>query len=143
MSERIEKLLEQQNLLLLQILEAIEKGTLRTGKAVGGGKGSKNNLTQQQKDDLEYEIDLNYWFINYGEESLPAKYMCSSVGIPSPNTNPYSKDEGEYIFNRLMDYEDEQNEQGTHKFKYLGKVWSKRESNSRNCFAFIPIKSTV
>lgn len=131
--ERIEQLLEEQNVLLLRILEQLELGsygTKRTGT-------TRDPLTDEEKQSLEYEVDLEWWFMSYGEEALPAKYMCSTAGTPMPNTNPYTKDESTYLFHRLMDFVEEENEAGTHVFKYINKVWCKRESNSRNCFAFV------
>lgn len=134
--ERIEQLLEEQNVLLIRILEQLEQGSITKRS----GTGKRDILSEEDKQSLEYEVDLEWWFMSYGEESLPAKYMCSSMGAPAPNTNPYRPDESTYIFNRLMDFVEEENEAGTHVFKYLGKVWCKRESNARNCFAFVPIK---
>lgn len=134
--------LQKTNALLVQLIETIEQGNLgkRTGTVGAGGKGKSSNLSDDEKQSLEYEIDLEWWFVNYGEEPLPAKYMCSSMGAPTPNTNPYSKDENEYLFNRLMDFVEEENEAGTHVFRYMNKIWCKRESNARNCFAFVPVK---
>lgn len=132
---------EQQVITLLtEIRDLLEERPVSKG-AVGGGRGRSSNLTQDQKDSIEEEIDLNWWFMNYGEEPLPAKYMSITMGIPAPGENHYSKDEGEYLYNRLQDYLLEPNEADTHIFQYLGKVWCPREKNARNCFGFVPKKS--
>jgi hypothetical protein len=140
-TERLEQLLEEQNVLLLRILEHLELGSApKRSVGIDNPGKSRDSLTEEEKQSVEYEIDLEWWFMSYGEDPLPAKYMCSSMGTPVPNSNPYSKDEGTYLFNRLTDFVEEENEAGTHVFKYLGKVWCKRESNARNCFAFVPVK---
>lgn len=140
-----EQLLEEMqktNTLLMSILEIMEQGTLGTGnkKVPGGGRGYWTNLGQDEKDALEDEVNLEWWFMNYGEEALPAKYMHAFSATGQNVDTLYTKDEGDYIFQRLKDFLGEENEQGTHIFKYLGKTWCKREKNARNCFAFVPNK---
>ncbi len=135
--------LRQTNALLLQILEAIEQGSVNQkagNSSPGGRKGYQAHLGEDEKIALDDEVDIDWWFMNYGEEALPAKYMHAFSATGGDVDSLYTKDEGDYIFHRMKDFLDEENQQGTHVFKYLGKVWCKREGNARNCFAFVPIK---
>lgn len=145
MSERIEQLLEQQNALLMQLIETIEQhGSIgKQQRGPGWGKGFKEHLTQEERDALNDEVDIDWWFSNYGEEALPAKYMHAFSATGGDVDSLYEKEEGDYIFSRMKDYVDETNEQGTHVFTYLGKKWCKREGNARNCFAFMPVKKKI
>lgn len=132
----MEYLLEQVLNELKEIRNLLEQGT---SYRKPGSRGYASHLTKEEKEDLENEIDLEWWFGNYGAEHLPAKYMnAGSAGLGLPADQIYNKNESDYIFNRLMDFVDEDNSDGTHTFKYLGKVWCKREGNARNCFAFVP-----
>lgn len=143
----LEKLLEEQrrtNELLETLVEAVtEMKVVRVSTNPGWGNGLKEHLTDEQKSDLDDEINLDWWFLNYGEENLPAKYMHAFSATGQDVNDLYSKAEGDYIFSRMKEYLEETNEQGTHAFKYLGKVWCKREGNARNCFAFVPVKKNL
>lgn len=142
MSEKIEQLLEQQNALLTQLIELIEQGNLgKVYRGPGWGKGFKEHLTQEEKDFLNDEVDIDWWFLNYGEEALPSKYMHAFSATGGDINSLYTKDEGDYIFARMKDYVGETNESGTHVFTYLDKKWCKREGNARNCFSFVPVKN--
>ena len=131
--------IKKTNTLLIALLEAIEQGNQKkvASPSVGGGRGYRDNLGQDEKDALEDEIDLDWWFTNYGEEALPAKYMHAFSATGGDINSLYTKDEGDYIFSRMKDYVGEKNLEGTHIFTYHNKVWCKREKNARNCYGFI------
>lgn len=133
----IELLLQQQNELLLAILGELQSGLhLKRG---GNDKkyASRTPMCQDDMDALDEEIDLDWWFEAYGEESLPASYMNQSG-------EKFSKQEMDYLYRRLLDITsvNPTNEQGTHVFTSVGKIWCKREKNARNCFAFKPLPET-
>jgi len=121
-------LVRQQNDLLEELVDTT-KNRARKGQA------QNSQLTQDDYDALDEEIDLDWWFQTYGEESLPARFM-NRQGLP------YSGDESRYMFKRLCEiaYVGESVNNGTHLFKYLGKVYCKREKNTLNCFACVPVK---
>lgn len=139
MSDRIEQLLEETNGLLRNLIEVMEQGVtpIRAGTSVGGGRGYSSNLGNDEKLALDDEVDIDWWFLSYGDEALPAKYMHAFSATGGDVNSLYTKDEGDYIFSRMKDYLGETNQQGTHVFTYLGKVWCKREKNARNCFGFV------
>lgn len=135
-TEKIEQLLQEQNDILRVILEELQSGLhLKRG---GNDKkyATRTPLSQDDMDGLDEEIDLDFWFEAYKEESLPASYMNKS-GVK------FSKQEMDYLYRRLLDISsvNPTNEQGTHVFSSVGKIWCKREKNARNCFAFVPVKS--
>ncbi len=138
--------LQKTNALLMQILEVIEQGNQKAGAIptipTSGRKGYQAHLGEDEKLALEDEIDLDWWFLSYGEEMLPAKYMHAFSATGQDVDSLYTKDEADYIFHRMKDFLGETNKQGTHVFKYFGKVWCKREKNSRNCFGFVAKKES-
>lgn len=138
-NEQIEELLKTQIILLSEIVELLTNGTkIRVNPP---GRKGFSSLSQEARDSVDEEIDLELWHSVYGEECLPAKYM-NKTAIESGEEieDSYSKEEAEYLFNRLQDYLKEEVNGGSHIFEYVGKVWCKREKNSRNCFACVPKK---
>lgn len=103
-------------------------------------------MSQEEKNDLDEEIDLDWWFLTYGEEFYPAKYMDrQKLG--------YTKRELDYMHKRLAEIADCKPEvncavdpetgksipgTGTHIFVNVGKKYCKAEKNSLNCFACVP-----
>lgn len=130
-------LIQEQNELIRGLVTLLNEGT---GKAAPAPRTAKIRLSEEEMLSLDEEINLDWWFHTYGEEPLPAKYMCVSLGTPAPGENHYRKEEGDYIFSRLKDFLEEENSEGTHVFKYLDKVWCPREKQARNCFGFVPVK---
>lgn len=132
----INQLLKQQNELLIQILGELQSGLHLKREGNDKKYATRSPLSQDDMDALDEEIDLDFWFEAYGEESLPASYMNQSG-------EKFSKQEMDYLYRRLLDITsvNPTNEQGTHVFRSVGKIWCKREKNARNCFAFIPVKS--
>lgn len=90
-------------------------------------------LTQEDFDDLDEEIDLEWWFEIYGEESQPAKRMNKSG-------HPFSKKEKDYLHRRLVEIASciPEVNNGTHTFKFLGKKYCPTDHNTLNCFACVP-----
>ncbi len=91
-------------------------------------------MTQEEKDDLDQDIDLDWWFASFGEESRPAKYM-DRQGLG------YSKREADYMHKRLAEIASVKPEVngGTHTFQNVGKKYCKAEKNTLNCFACVPV----
>lgn len=124
--------IDVQNSLLEDILEQLREGSPGRGAPSGGGR---KKVDLKILEEIEDDIDIEWWFQTYGEEPLPAKYM-TAVGSGISFTKP----ELDCLFARLQEFKDEPLENKTHIWKYLGKVWCPREKNARNCFACVPIK---
>lgn len=130
-NKRIEQLLEGILEVQIEIMKSLQEGILVRREY------SKNTyaepMTQEEKDDLDQEIDLDWWYENYGDAQLPAKYMDrQKVG--------FSKREIDYLHKRLVEiasYRPEVNG-GTHIFMSVGKKYCKAEKNTLNCFACFP-----
>lgn len=130
-NKRIEELLEGILEVQIEIMKSLQEGILVRREY------SKNTyaepMTQEEKDDLDQEIDLDWWFTTYGEDFHPTKDMDrQKVG--------FSKRELDYLHKRLVEiasYRPEVNG-GTHIFTSVGKKYCKAEKNTLNCFACFP-----
>lgn len=133
--EKIEHLLQEQNDLLRAILEELQEGLHIKRESNGKKYAYRTPLTQDDYNSLDEEIDLEWWFQTFKETPLPAKYMNQS-GIE------YSKQEKDYMYRRLLDISSVTPavNNGTHVFRYLGKIWCKEEKNALNCFACVPVE---
>jgi hypothetical protein len=90
-------------------------------------------MSQEEKDDLDEDIDLEWWYASYNEGYYPAKYMDrQKIG--------YSKREVDYMHKRLSEIASMHPEVngGTHIFHFVGKKYCKAEKNTFNCFACTP-----
>lgn len=131
-------LLEAQNSLLSEILGVLSTGINVKRKGNDEKYAASSPLTQDDYDSLDEEIDLDWWYSSFGEEPHPAKYMNRSG-------NPFSKQEMDYMFRRLMDIASVKPEvnNGTHVFSYVGKIYSKADKNTFNCFQCLPVSSVT
>lgn len=105
-------------------------------KAEQRSAADRSPLSQDDFDSLDSEIDFEWWFETYGEDPLPTKFM-NQKGLP------YSREELVYLFrrmNELSQYSSLIVNDGTHQFKFVGKVYCKAEKNTVNCFACVPVK---
>lgn len=134
-NKRIEELLESILEVQIEIMRSLQDGILVRREY------SKNTyaepMSQEEKDDLDQEIDLDWWYENYKEEFRPAKYMDrQKVG--------YSKRELDYLHKRLVEIAACKPEiNGTHVFTSVGKKYCKAEKNTLNCFACVPKEQVV
>lgn len=129
---KIVALLEAQNELLREVLDQLQGGL--TVKREYTKNRHAPAMSEDEKDSLNEEIDLDWWFTHYGEDVLPAKYMDrQKLG--------FAKREVDYMHKRLAEIAEYKplNEAGTHIFTSVGKKYCKTEKNTLNCFAFIPI----
>lgn len=133
-------LLEEQNDLLREILDRLNGGL--TIKREYSKNIYAEPMTQEEKDEIDEEIDLDWWFTTYGEDVLPAKYMNrQKEALDEIGQDYYSKRELDYLHKRLAEIAKylPPNEAKTHVFTAVGKKYCKAEKNSLNCFAFIPV----
>lgn len=132
--EEIKELIQQQNDLLLAILEELQSGLHVKREGNDKKYAPRSPLCEDDMNELNEEIDFDAWFSAYGEEALPAHYMNFTSGIE------YSKQEKDYLYRRLVEIAGmptkPTNDQGTHEFTSVGKVWCGREKQARNCFQF-------
>lgn len=128
-------LLETTNALLSELIEKIDSGIHIKRSGNNDKYASSSPLSQDDFDALDEEIDLEWWFISFGEENRPARYMNQSG-------SPLSKQESDYMFRRLLDISSVEPKVngGTHVFKYIGKKYSPIDKNTFNCFACVPTK---
>lgn len=90
-------------------------------------------MSQDEKDALDEDIDLEWWFFMYGDLPRPAKYMDrQNLG--------YNKREVDYMHKRLAEIASTKPEVngGTHTFQNVGKKYCAPEKNTLNCFACVP-----
>lgn len=134
-NDYIVSLLEAQNSLLTEILEVLSTGIHVKREGNDRKYAAATPLSQQDYDSLDEEIDLDWWYSSFGEEPHPAKYMNRSG-------SPFSKQEMDYMFRRLMDIASVRPpvNDGTHTFIYAGKIYSKIDKNTFNCFQCVPAK---
>lgn len=128
-------LLEQQNELLRAVLEELQEGLHLKREGNDKKYSYRTPLSQDDYDNLDEEIDLDWWFTSFGDAELPAKYM-NQTGVD------YSKQEKDYLFRRLLEIASVKPEvnDGTHVFTYVGKKYSKAEKNAVNCFSCVPVR---
>lgn len=95
-------------------------------------------MTDEERDILDEDIDLDWWFLTYGTGFRPAKYM-DRQGLG------YSKRELDYMHRRLAEIASIKPEVngGTHTFQNVGKKYCNAEKNTLNCFACVPIKGEM
>lgn len=137
MSDTIEQLLESILEVQVDILN-----TLRDQGITIKREYSKNTysepMSQEERDDLDEEIDLEWWYTTYGDAQLPAKYMDrQKVG--------FSKRELDYMHKRLSEIAslNPTVNGGTHVFKSIGKKYCKADKNTLRCFACVPVSSVT
>lgn len=119
---------QQEMLVLLK-----EQGIVTTVKREYSKNIYSEPMSQDEKDSLDEEIDLDWWFFTYAEAPHPAKYMDRQ------NLGEYTKRELDYLHKRLAEIAEctpEVNE-GTHVFMNVGKKYCKAEKNTLNCFACV------
>ncbi len=92
-------------------------------------------MSDEERDIIDEDIDLDWWFSTYGEDFRPAKYM-DRQGLG------YSKRELDYMHKRLAEIASMKPEinGGTHTFQNVGKKYCKAEKNTLNCFACVPVE---
>lgn len=133
----IELLLQRQNDLLASILEELQQGLYVKREGNDKKYAARTPLGEDDMDALNQEIDFDAWWETFGESPRPAHYMNFS------GAGGMSKQEKDYMFRRLHEIATlstpPRNEQGTHEFVYVGKVWCNEEKQPRNCFKFKPI----
>lgn len=124
------------NDLLRNLIESLDQGVHIKRENNNDKYTASTPLTQENYDELDQEIDLDWWFEVYGEDYRPAKDMNKSG-------EPYSKQEKDYLFRRLSEIASLKPEinGGTHTFQSVGKRYSKVEKNTFNCFACVPTRS--
>lgn len=136
---RLESILLMQCELLEKLVEAVEQTIPASRRKTETTATGKAALTQDDYDALDKEIDFEWWFQQYGEKPLPARYM-NQQGLP------YSREESVYLFRRMCEivrYPPPTVNNGSHVFKYVGKVYCKAEKNTVNCFMCVPINDST
>lgn len=137
MSDTIEQLLESILEVQVDILNILRDQGITIKREYSKNTYS-DPMTQEERDDLDEEIDLEWWYTTYGDAQLPAKYMDrQKVG--------FSKRELDYMHKRLSEIAKLSPEVngGTHIFKDVGKKYCKADRNTFNCFACVLVGSAV
>lgn len=132
MSDTIEQLLESILEVQVDILNILRDQGITIKREYSKNTYS-DPMTQEEKDDLDEEIDLDWWYTTYGDAQLPARYMDrQKVG--------FSKRELDYMHKRLSEIAATKPEVngGTHIFKDLGRTYCKADKNTLRCFACVP-----
>lgn len=133
MSDTIEQLLESILEVQVDILNILRDQGITIKRTYSKNRYA-DPITQEERDDLDEEIDLDWWYTTYGDAQLPAKYMDrQKVG--------FSKRELDYMHKRLSEIASIKPEVngGTHTFQNVGKKYCKAEKNTLNCFACVPV----
>lgn len=143
MSEKIEQLLESILEVQAEILNTLQHNGIAIRREYSKNVHSEP-FSQEDKDDLDTEIDLDWWYNKYGEGCLPARYMACSNATGSLE-GYYKKRDLDYLHKRLSEIASVMPtvNGGTHVFQAVGKKYCKAERNTLNCFACVPVTSTV